>query len=133
MMIFHDVPLACINEAAMTYQVPATMIVSVIKMEDGKNGEISRNPNGTYDMGVMQINSIWLTKLKEKGISEESVKSDPCTNVKVGTWILAQGIANGDGWVGVGNYHSYTPKHNARYREKIKRIFTQYISVSRMV
>lgn len=132
-MVFHDVPLACINEAAMTYQVPATMIVSVIKMENGKNGEISKNPNGTYDLGVMQINSSWLPKLNKKGITEEAVKSDPCVNVQVGTWILAQGIANGEGWKGVGNYHSYTPKHNARYREKIKKIFSQYFIVSRTV
>ena len=131
MMIFHDVPLACINEAAITYQVPATVIISVIKTENGKNGEVSKNPNGTYDLGVMQINSSWIPALSKKGISEESVKSDPCMNVKVGTWILAQGMAIGEGWEGVGNYHSHTPKHNLTYREKVKKIYTHYDMLSR--
>lgn len=129
MMLFHDVPLTCINHAAIQFHVPATVIISVIKTENGKNGSRVKNKNGTYDLGVMQINSSWLPKLNEKGVTEEEVRSDPCVNVHVGTWILAQGMANNDGWKGVGNYHSYTPKHNANYREKIKKTYAQYSSI----
>ena len=129
MMLFHDVPLVCINQAAVQYHVPATVILSVIKTENGRNGQAVKNKNGTYDLGIMQINTTWLPKLKNKGFTEAQVKSDPCTNVSVGTWILAQGMANGDGWQGVGNYHSYTQKHNRVYREKVRSTYSSYVSV----
>ncbi|MHB1949729.1 MAG: lytic transglycosylase domain-containing protein [Gammaproteobacteria bacterium] len=132
MIFFHDIPLTCINQAALQYHVPATMIISVIKTENGRNGLSVKNANGTYDLGVMQINSSWIHKLRNKGITEEQIKSDPCVNVSVGTWILAQGIANGEGWKGVGNYHSYTPKHNTVYREKVKKTYIKYVSILEM-
>jgi len=129
MMAFHDVPLACINQAAVQWHVPATIILSVIKTENGRNGLAVKNKNGTYDLGVMQINTSWLPMLKSKGLTVEQVKSDPCINVSVGTWILAQGIAAGAGWKGVGNYNSYTEKHNQIYREKVKVTYSNYVSV----
>lgn len=131
-MLFHDVPLACINQAAVQYHVDATMIISVIKTENGRNGLAVKNKNGTYDLGVMQINSSWLPRLQNNGITIDQVKSDPCINVSVGAWILAQGIANSDGWKGVGNYHSYTEKHNATYREKVRKTYAQYVSILEM-
>jgi soluble lytic murein transglycosylase-like protein len=129
MMAFHDVPLACINQAAVQWHVPATIILSVIKTENGRNGLAVKNKNGTYDLGVMQINTSWLPMLKSKGLTAEQVKSDPCINVSVGTWILAKGIASGAGWKGVGNYNSYTEKHNQIYREKVKVTYSNYVSV----
>lgn len=132
MMLFHDVPLSCINQAAIQYHVPATMIISIIKTENGRNGLSVINKNGTYDLGVMQINSSWLKKLENKGISAEKVKTDPCVNVSVGAWILAQGIANDKGWKGVGNYHSYTTKHNLVYREQVKKTYSNYLSILEM-
>ena len=132
-MLFHDVPLTCINQAALQYHVPATMILSIIKIENGRNGLAVKNSNGTYDLGVMQINSSWISKLENKGITASQVKYDPCVNVSVGAWILAQGIANGEGWKGVGNYHSYTTKHNFVYREKVKKTFNNYVSILEMM
>lgn len=129
MMLFHGVPLECINQAAVTYHVPATMIVSVMKIENGQNGMAIKNKNGTYDLGVMQINSSWLPKLKKHGIDKATLQHDGCMNVMVGSWILAQGIAKSEGWVGLGNYHSATPKHNERYRERVKRIFRKTINI----
>ena len=125
MMLFHDVPLQCINQSAANFHIPAMMIVSVIQIENGKNGQAVKNKDGTFDLGVMQINSTWIKKLNAKGIKETNVQFDPCTNVAVGAWILAQGISNSAGWQGVGNYHSYTPKHNAIYREKVRATYVQ--------
>lgn len=122
-MIFHDVPLYCINHAAESFHVPATMIVSVIKMEQGWNGAAIKNKNGTYDLGVMQINSTWLTKLKQYGITREQLQYNPCINIEVGTWLLAKGLARNEGWRGVGNYHSSTPRFNQRYRVRVSKIY----------
>lgn len=119
-MIFHGVPLECINHAAQTFHVPATIIVSVMKIENGWNGAAIRNKNGTYDLGVMQVNSSWLSQLTKYGITKNDLQFDPCINVHTATWILAKGLAKGEGWQGVGNYHSATPIHNLKYRKKVK-------------
>lgn len=119
-MIFHGVPLECINHAAQTFHVPATIIVSVMKIENGWNGAAIRNKNGTYDLGVMQVNSSWLPRLTKYGITKNDLQFDPCINVHTATWILAKGLAKGEGWQGVGNYHSATPIHNLKYRQKVK-------------
>jgi len=119
-MIFHGVPLECINHAAKTFHVPATMIVSVMKIENGWNGAAIKNKNGTADLGVMQVNSSWLKQLKVYGITREGLQFDPCVNVHTATWILAKGLAKGEGWQGIGNYHSATPIYNQRYRQKVK-------------
>ena len=123
MMLFHEVPLTCINQAAIYYHVPAALILSVIKQESGRNGEASVNKNGTYDLGVMQINSSWLPTLARYGITREQVQYDPCVNVQVGTWLLASAMAENNGWQGVGDYHSHTAKFNQQYRERIKTIY----------
>jgi soluble lytic murein transglycosylase-like protein len=119
-MIFHGVPLTCINHAAITYHVPAKLIISVIEIEGGRNGMAIKNKNGTYDLGVMQVNSIWVPKIKYFGITKQDLQFNPCTNVTVGSWILAKGMATANGWQGIGNYHSITSSYNQRYREKVK-------------
>lgn len=128
-MIFHGVPLDCINQAATKFHVSAVLIASVIQMEGGKNGLSSHNQNGTSDLGVMQVNSRWLHQLKSLGIDEASLKNNPCINVKVGTWILAKDMANVAGWKGVANYHSATPIYNVRYKQKLQKIYFQNQSV----
>lgn len=125
-MMFHGVPLDCINHAAKVFHVPATIIISVIKIEGGWKGAAIKNKNGSYDLGVMQINSSWLPRLKKFGMTRNDVQFDPCVNVYIGTWILSKGLATGEGWQGVGNYHSATPIHNFRYRQKVKMAY-QYM------
>lgn len=119
-MIFHGVPLECINHAANTFHIPAMIIVAVMKIESGWNGAAIKNKNGTYDLGVMQVNSSWVTHLKKYGITKQDLQFDPCINVHTATWIMAKGLSRGEGWQGIGNYHSATPVHNARYRQKVK-------------
>lgn len=117
----NDVPMACINQAAITYHVPAILIISVLKTEGGRNGTIHRNRNGSYDLGVMQINTRWLPTLAQFGISAEAVRYNPCSNVNVGAWILAGSIAgSNEMWRGVGDYNSHTSIYNQRYSQKVQ-------------
>lgn len=121
-VLINDVPIDCINHAAITYHVPATVILSVIKQENGRNGQATPNKNGTFDYGVMQINTIWVSKLARYGYTKSDLQYDACKNVEAGTWILAQGLAGGKtAWQGIGNYNSHTPKFNKRYSESISR------------
>ena len=116
----NEVPVDCINQAAIRYHVPATVILSVMKTEGGKNGSATRNKNGTYDYGVMQINSVWIDTLKPYGYTRNQLQYSPCKNIEAGTWILSQAIANGKTtFKGVGDYHSHTPELNKKYHQKV--------------
>jgi soluble lytic murein transglycosylase-like protein len=119
-ILVNDVPIDCINTAAIIYKVPATVVLSVIKKEGGRNGDAIKNKNGTFDYGVMQINSIWLPKISAYGYAKHDIQYDACKNILVGTWILSRSIAEGKNiWSGIGNYHSHTPDHNRAYRNGI--------------
>ena len=127
-MVINDVPIECINLAAMQYNVPAVIIISVLKAEGGRTGSASVNKNGTIDYGPMQINTIWLDKLKKYGYSVNDLQYDPCLNVAAGTWILAQAIAEDTSsiWKGIGNYHSHSYVENLSYQYKVN-VYTKLL------
>lgn len=123
-LIINGVPIECVNQAAVTYHVPATLIISVLGTEGGKVGSATPNTNGTYDYGPMQINSIWLEPLKPYGITKQQLQYDPCINVAVGAWILSTRIASSkELWHGVATYHSYGLPENVRYQTKVSRVY----------
>lgn len=123
-LLINGVPVQCINQAAVQYYVPAALIISVLKIENGYPGLATLNSNGTTDYGPMQINSIWLPKIKRFGYTRYLIQNDPCANVAVGTWILSQEIAqNKLLWKGVGDYHSHTFSKNKNYSSKVRRIY----------
>jgi len=123
-LVIHGVPIECINQAALTYNVPAKLILSILAVEGGQVGTASPNKNGTYDYGPMQINTLWLDKIKRYGYSKEQIQYDPCANVMVGAWILSQNIADStDLWRGIGGYHSYNPALNRQYQNKVWSVY----------
>lgn len=129
-MFVSDVPLHCINEAAVIYQVPAKLIVSVLTTEQGKVGLAKRNQNGSYDLGPMQINTSWWPNLSRYGIRQEDVRYNPCVNVKVGAWILADAISGGKDFLsGIGNYNSHTPRYNAHYVQLVRVRYTKLAQI----
>jgi hypothetical protein len=126
MLFYSDVPLSCINDAAYEYHVPAKLIIAVLNVEQGKVGMANRNSNGTYDLGPMQINTIWWPKLSRYGITQDDVKNSPCVNIKVGAWILSKSIVAGESLrVGVGNYHSFHTKLNKSYTLQVLQRYTK--------
>ncbi len=125
-LLINDVPVECINAAAVKYYVPAAVIISVLQVENGRVGMKKRNPNGSYDFGPMQINSLWLRDLSRYGIALDDLVYDPCVNVDVGTWILSQKIADANVlWKGVADYHSKTPNEHFRYRRRVTETYTE--------
>ena len=96
----------CWNAASESYGIPVQVIKAVAKTESGFNAEaLNVNKDGSHDIGVMQINSVWLPTLAKHGIDEEALK-DPCTNVKVGAWILANNAKRlGWNWNAIGAYN----------------------------
>ena len=121
--MFHDVPIDCINDAVVSYEVPASLIMAIIFVEGGKNGIAIPNNNGTFDYGVMQINSVWLPRIYGQfGYDHYDLQFDPCKNVDAGTWILKQNLLNNYQQTlmqAIGNYHSHTPSLNYNYSVKV--------------
>jgi soluble lytic murein transglycosylase-like protein len=102
--------LACWDEAAQRYQVNARLLYAIAKCESGlrpmvvNRAHIART--GTYDIGLMQINSSNLPELSRYGISEKQLY-DACTNIEVGARILADKIQrHGLSWEAVGAYNA---------------------------
>lgn len=116
---------ACMMLAAQTHSVPPALLVGIYKAEGGKIGQEVRNKNGSYDLGPMQINTIWLPTLsKEWGVSNETarkwVRDDPCTNTKVAAWILRSHINETQNLsVALEYYHSRTPKFGKKYKKRV--------------
>ncbi len=105
--------LACVIHAAQLYGVPQAGIIAILETEGGETGAVTQNPNGSRDIGPMQVNSLWLDLLAgawavPADAAEQALRDRPCTNIAVGTWILADCIRRQDGdfWRGVGCYHA---------------------------
>ncbi len=119
-LLFHEVPVTCINEAAQAYQVPAPLIMAIILTENGQDGTEAKNNNGTLDLGIMQINSSWAPRFEHSGYIVNDITNNPCENVYVGTWILSPCInTNSDLISAIGDYHSHTPDYNLEYAKKV--------------
>jgi len=116
----------CFNKAAAEYHLSPTVLYSIAKNESNFNPHaINRNNNGTYDYGLMQINSIWAPTLRNAGIKWEAI-ADPCTNVRVGAWILAQCFSKyGNTWEAVGCYNSQTPSKRNKYANRIYKVLSK--------
>lgn len=110
---------ACFQQAAAEYGVSPDLLRAISLHENRKSNPsaVNRNANGTYDIGLMQINSCWAKYL---GAETWSRITEPCVNIRVGAWILAQCVRDfGYGWNAVGCYHSRTPSKRDRYAEMI--------------
>lgn len=111
----------CFTEAAQKYSLDPVLLKAIAKTESGFNPRAISQPNnnGSVDIGMMQINSSWLPKLSRFGISEAHLLQ-PCTNIHVGAWVLANNIKQmGPTWKAVGAYNSPTRVHQERYAQKV--------------
>lgn len=82
------------------------------------------NQNGSVDIGLFQINSSWLPKLKKQGITEQQLY-DGCVSAYVAAWILAHEInTHGLTWRAVGAYNSPTEANRKIYASRIQALYT---------
>jgi soluble lytic murein transglycosylase-like protein len=117
--MFHAVPMECINQAVVAYAIPASLIMAIIYVEGGTNGLRIRNTNGSFDYGVMQVNSSWLPEIaKQFAYTPNDLQYNACKNVMAGSWILRQNLNQQKRksiMYAVGSYHSLTPNLNYIY------------------
>lgn len=122
MALLYSHAQACWDQAATRYGVNPHMLYAIAKTESGLNpSAMNRNNNGSVDVGLMQINSIWFPTLRHHGIDEQQLL-DPCTSIHVGAWILAQNIRRmGNTWEAVGAYNAGKFDLRMKYALKVYR------------
>jgi soluble lytic murein transglycosylase-like protein len=112
---------ACWEEAARKYGVNVYLLHAIAKTESSLNPTaLNRaNGNGTYDVGLMQINSSWLPRLRAFGIAERDLYQ-PCVSIDVGAWILAHNIRQfGNTWAAVAAYNTPNPTRGLAYAQRV--------------
>lgn len=99
--------------------------MAIAKVESNfRPSAINWNHNGTYDFGLMQINSSWYKVL---GHERWMMLSDPCYNVRVAAWILKQCIMkHGYTWRAVGCYHSPRSSRQVIYVDKVRAVINKH-------
>jgi soluble lytic murein transglycosylase-like protein len=114
----------CFVMAGLHYNIPPNLLYVIAKVESKLNPyAFNTNYNGSYDIGIMQINSSWLPKLARVGIQHKDL-IDGCKNIQVGAWILSQNIKQyGLTPEAIGRYNSANNYYKSQY---IYKIFKEY-------
>lgn len=96
------------------------LLFAIAKTESGLNPKArNRNTNGSEDVGLMQVNSMWHSTLAGFGISPADLL-DGCVSLDVGAWILAANMRTmGVNWDAVGAYNAKSPNKRLRYANKV--------------
>ncbi len=120
--------LACMAAVAAFNQLPPRVLPSIQAVEGGALGTVHGNPDGSEDLGLMQVNTRWLGPLaRYTGLSESAVRFRlvewPCYNIAAAGAILRVYLneAHGDLMDAIGDYHSHTPALNQAYQEQVMR------------
>ncbi len=113
---------ACMLAVAAAAHLPPRVLPVIAAIEGGAPGVMRHDTNGTADLGVMQVNTVWLPALAARaGLTEAQTQrlllDDPCFNIAAAALILRADLAQTDGALlpAIGDYHSRTPGLNAAY------------------
>lgn len=100
----------CFSSAAHRHGLDPALLRAIASAESDTRADAinltHRERTGTVDIGLMQVNSGWLPQLASYGITAPDLRQ-PCTNIDVGAWILAESFArHGNDWRAVGAYNA---------------------------
>jgi Transglycosylase SLT domain len=114
--------LKCMLVVAAATGLPPRVLPVIQSIEGGAPGVVRPDDNGTADLGVMQVNTIWIPALARRaGLSPAQTRSrlinDPCFNIAAAALILQSYLAEEHGALipALGDYHSHTPELNTAY------------------
>jgi soluble lytic murein transglycosylase-like protein len=112
--------------AAAFYHLPPRVLPSIQAVEGGQIGSVRLNTNGSADLGLMQVNTIWveplagIARIKPEAVAGRLL-NDPCFNIAASAAILRFYLteAHGNLMAAIGHYHSHTPGLSAAYQDKV--------------
>ena len=109
--------MRCIQPASTYHGVNAEVLRSIIRVESrGKPSTVSRNTDGSIDVGLGGTNSIHFKELAKHGVTPPHLL-DACISTYTTAWLLAKATRkHGETWRGVASFHSTTPYYNSRYQ-----------------
>jgi hypothetical protein len=114
--------LACMAAVAATAQLPPRVLPAIAVVEGGAPGLVHPDNNGTADLGIMQINTIWIPTLAARaGITPAATRArllaQPCFNIAAAALILRVYLSETDGALlpAIGDYHSHSLPLNRAY------------------
>jgi len=114
--------LHCMLVVAAATALPPRVLPVLQKIEGGAVGVVHQNENGTQDLGVMQVNTIWVPVLAARsGFNEAETRTrlieDPCFNIAAAALILRGYLDETHDSLlpAIGDYHSHTPALNGAY------------------
>lgn len=119
----------CFEQAGVEYKVSPELLRQIAKGESGlKPNVLNRNKNGSYDYGVMQVNSSWYYDLGPE--FWRLATSSTCGNIYAGAYILSDCIKRyGYTWTAVGCYHSPKQSNARAYAWKVYRAWRQFAEI----
>jgi soluble lytic murein transglycosylase-like protein len=106
--------------AAKTFGIESALLKRIAMIESSMNPRaLNLNKNGTYDLGLMQINTIHLKRLGKIGVTRDALM-DPEVNIYVGALLLSSHIRKrGYNLDAIGNYHSANPLYKTKWLKRL--------------
>lgn len=118
--------LACMLASSQYYALPPRVLPSIQQVEGGRPGLVHANANGTADLGLMQVNTIWIGPIAQvtgqsRARTAQRLISDPCFSIAAAGAIMRANLSQSGGDVvrAVGFYHSHTPALGEAYRARV--------------
>jgi soluble lytic murein transglycosylase-like protein len=115
---------SCFMEAGSAYNIHPDVLWAIALVESGFDSQaVNWNNDGSYDYGVMQINSRWA---RFTGSLIWSRLWDPCTNIRIGALILSGCIKRyGYNYDAVGCYNATSSPKRVRYARKVLKVLRE--------
>jgi len=119
----------CFEQASLTYNINPLLLWAIAKVESNFNPyALNKNKDGSYDIGIMQINSSHLKTLEKYGLIDKRHIWEPCYNIYVGAWILSKCIQKfGYTWEAIGCYNAVSPWKRKKYSYKVYKTIEPYL------
>ncbi len=98
----------CFEEQAGIHGFPADLLRAIALAESSGNPKAVGNNGSSQDLGLMQINSSWLPKLK---LTKKQLLENACLNIETAARILKDNFDRFDNpWEAVGAYNASCTK-----------------------
>jgi hypothetical protein len=117
--------LRCMALVASVYGLPPRALPAIQAVEGGAPGVVHHDSNGTDDLGVMQVNTIWIDPLARVArLTPDEVRSrliaDACFNIAAAGAILRAYLGETHNlMLAIGDYHSHSTALNLAYQQEV--------------